>query len=184
MRSFLERLFAAGRESPSDESVGDTATVRRIVGELESLPPERARFVAAFAFLLGRVANADLEISADETAAMERLIREVGELPEDQAVLATQIAKSQNRLFGGTESFQVARELRSISSADQRRHVLECLFAVSAADDEVDADEERQIRQVADELGLSHRDFVEARSTVHDQRTVIRRLRRKRSLED
>jgi len=32
---------------------GDTASVRKIAAQLASLPPARARFVAAFAYLLG-----------------------------------------------------------------------------------------------------------------------------------
>ena len=48
--------------SPAAEPAGDTETVRAIVRELEALPPERARYVAAFAFILARVAHADLEI--------------------------------------------------------------------------------------------------------------------------
>lgn len=178
MRSLLERIGLGGGSETATET-GDTATVRRIVGELDALPPERARFVAAFAFLLGRVANADLDISDEETGVMEQLVREVGELPPEQAVLAVQIAKSQNRLFGSTEGFQVARELKEVSTPEERLHVLECLFAVSAADEEVDSEEERRIRQIADELALSHRQYVEARQTVHEYRTVIRRLRRR-----
>ena len=42
---------------------GDTETVRKIVTALESMDPDRARFVAAFAFILCRVARADLHIS-------------------------------------------------------------------------------------------------------------------------
>ena len=52
-----------GRES------GDTDTVRRIVAELEAIEPKRARYLAAFAYILGRVAHADLDISAEETYA-------------------------------------------------------------------------------------------------------------------
>ena len=41
----------------------DTATVRRIVAQLEALPPEKSRFLAGFAYVLSRAAHADLEIS-------------------------------------------------------------------------------------------------------------------------
>ena len=34
-------------------AVGETESVRRIAARLEALPPARARFVAAFAYLLG-----------------------------------------------------------------------------------------------------------------------------------
>ena len=142
------------------------------------MPPEKARFVAAFAYLLGRVAHADLDISAEETAEMEDIVRRFGDLPEEQAVLVVEIAKSQNRLFGGTENFQVAREFKQLASAEQRRELLHCLFAVSAADDEISGDEEIQLRQIAEELDFSHREYIEVRSSYNDKRSVIQRLRR------
>ena len=46
---------------PSDQ--GDTETVVRIVRELDKLEPQRARFLAAFAYVLSRVAGADDRIS-------------------------------------------------------------------------------------------------------------------------
>jgi len=148
--------------------------VRKIVGELEAMPPERARFVAAFAYILGRVAHADHRFSADETAAMERIVRGFGDRPEEQAVLVVQIAKSQNRLFGGTENFLVTREFREISSPEERRHLLDCMFAVSAADESISSVEESQIRQIASELGFNHREFVQARLAWSERREVMR----------
>ena len=153
---------------------GDTDTVRKIVGELEAMPPERARFVAAFAYILGRVAHADHHFSDEETGAMEGIVRRFGDLPEEQAVLVVQIAKSQNRLFGGTENFLVTREFREISSPAERRQLLECMFAVSAADESISTVEESQIRQIASELGFTHRQFVQARLAWSDRREVMR----------
>ncbi len=171
------------RGSESDPSVadgaGDSDTVRKIVGELEAMPPERARYVAAFAYILGRVAHADRYFSGEETGAMEDIVRRFGDLPEELSVLVVQIAKSQNRLFGGTENFLVTREFREISSPDERRHLLDCMFAVSAADDSISTAEESQIRQIASELGFTHREFVQARLAYSDRREVLRPFREK-----
>ena len=163
--------------APVADAQGDTETVRKIVGQLEALPRERARFIAAFAYILGRVANADRHVSADETAAMEEIVRRFGALPEEQAVLVVQIAKSQNQLFGGTENFLVTREFREISSPGERRQLLDCMFAVSAADDSISSVEESQIRQIASELGFNHREYVQARLAYSDQREVLRPFR-------
>ena len=59
--------FRRHLRQPSDSS-NETDTVRKIVHQLDQLPPERARYVAAFAYLLSRVARADMNISAEETA--------------------------------------------------------------------------------------------------------------------
>jgi uncharacterized tellurite resistance protein B-like protein len=158
-------------------AAASTETVRKIVGELEALPADRARYVAAFAYLLSRVAHADLEISAEETREMERLLTEVGRLPEEQAILVVQIAKSQKRLFGGTEDYLVTREFKAIATPEERRQVLDCLLAVSAADDSISSAEETQVRQISSELGFTHADYVEALSAWNDKREVLRGLR-------
>jgi len=176
MKSLLDLLRPRAREPAGRGSGGDTAAVRRIVRELEEMEPERARFLAAFAYLLGRVAHADLEIGDQETRTMEEIVRDFGELPEEQAVLVVEIAKSQNRLFGATQSFQVAREFAGVATVEERRELLHCLFAVSAADDSISGEEEGQIRQIADELGFSHREYVEVRAGYNDKRSVIQRL--------
>lgn len=174
MKSLLERL---GLIDTSPESTdGETATVRKIVAELEAMDGATARYIAAFAYILGRVAHADLEVSTEETGKMEEIVRGLGHLPEEQAVLVVQIAKSQNRLFGGTENYLVTREFLEISTPEQRHELLECLFAVSAADASISGVEEAQIRQIASELGFSHRDFVNARSAYAEHREVLKPL--------
>ncbi|MEE9562500.1 MAG: TerB family tellurite resistance protein [Thermoanaerobaculia bacterium] len=170
-------LFGLGAKAETDREQG-TETVRKIVAELAALEPEKARYIAAFAYIMGRVAHADRQISSEETRAMEEIVRKLAHLPEAQAVLVVEIAKSQNRLFGGTENFLVTREFTDISTPDQRQELLDCLFAVSAADESISSVEEAQIRQIASELGFSHREYVEARSVYSRHREVLKPLRK------
>jgi uncharacterized tellurite resistance protein B-like protein len=162
-----------GLEPAPDSGAEDADAVRRIARELEALPPERARFLAAFAFLLGRVAHADLDTSEAETGRMQAIVRELGGLPEAQAALVVEIAKSQNRLFGATEGFLVTRQLREGATPDELRHLLDCLCAVAAADGAIHGAEERQIRQIASELGLDHADYVAALRAWAEHRTLL-----------
>ncbi len=171
--SFLKFLGLQPHDTPS----GDTDTVRRIVGELEQMDPGRARYLAAFAYVLSRVANADLQISDRETRMMEEIIQRVGQLPEEQAVLVVQIAKAQNRLVGGTEDFLVTREFRQIATPEQCRQLIDCLFAVSASDDSISSAEETQIWQVASELGMARDEFAAVRLRYRDKREVLRSFR-------
>ena len=146
---------------PSDH--GDTETVVRIVKELDKLEPERARFLAAFAYVLSRVAGADNRVSEAETAAMVNLVEKKGRLQRAQAVLVVEIAKNQNKLFGSTEDFLVTREFRSIATDEERRDLLHCLFVISAVEAGVSPEESAQMRQIASELGFSHEDFIRTR---------------------
>jgi hypothetical protein len=87
-------------EPPPEAAVGETATVRRIVARLEALPPDEARYLAGFTYVMSRAAQADLHISDEETQVMERAVIELGGLDEAQAVLVVQMAKLQARVLG------------------------------------------------------------------------------------
>ncbi|HEX9730574.1 MAG TPA: TerB family tellurite resistance protein [Thermoanaerobaculia bacterium] len=154
-----------------------TAAVRTIAESLPEMEAQRARFLAAFAFLLGRAAHADLDVSDTELVKMAEIVERYGDLPADQARLVVEIVRREHELRGATQSYQVAREFRRIASREQREELLHCVFAVSAADDSISGAEEKQARQMAEELGFSHREYVEIRSRYHHKRSVIQRLR-------
>lgn len=161
-------------KQPAPGTSGDTETVRKITEALDALEPDRARYLAAFAYVLSRIARADLKITTEETRAMERLVMEHGGLPEEQAILVVQIAKHQNLLFGGTENFLVTREFNKISTQEQKLALLDCLYSVAAAADMITVAEDEEIRAVSRELGLSHQDFIAIRSRYRDHLAVLR----------
>ena len=171
--SYLGFGGTPGRE-PS--VVGDTETVRTITRALDRLEPERARFIAAFAYILSRVARADLSVSEEETREMERTVAERSGLPEEQAIIVVQMAKSQNLLFGGTENFLVTREFKRLATREQKLALLDCLFAVGAVDVSISAVEDNEIRRISNELDLEHADFVAVRLRYRDSLESIRRL--------
>jgi uncharacterized tellurite resistance protein B-like protein len=162
-------------EVERSKSSPETETVRKIVHALEGMDTEQARYVAAFAYLLSRVARADMNISDKETHEMERLVQVEGGLSEEQAILVVQMAKTQNRLFGGTEDFLVTREFNKIATHEQKLAVLTCLYAVSAADQSISTIEDNEISQTAKELFLSHKDLVAARSKYRRYLAVLKK---------
>ena len=161
-------------ESPAATASSDADSIRRIIRSLDQMEPERALRVAAFAYVLARVARADMHVSEDETAAMERLVMKEASLPEDQAVLVVEIARHQNTLFGGTENFLVTRELRQSATHEEKLSLLRCLFAVSAADDSISSAEEGIIAQIASELGIDRREMAHVRSEWREKRAVFK----------
>ena len=172
--SILEFLGFKPLENAAS-SVADTKTVRDIVEQLDHMEPERAKYVAAFAYILSRVARADLHVSHEETRAMERIVMEHGELSEEQALIVVQMAKSQNLLFGGTENFLVTRQMSRSATRDQKLALLDCLFAVSAADDSISTAEGSVMRQIATELLLEHADFIRVRSRYREHLAVLKK---------
>ena len=175
--SILKFLGLERPDSQLEDAGTDTETVQRILAELDSLEPDRARYLAAFSYVLGRIAHADQHINDKELDLMTHMVQELGHLSKTQALLVVQISKNQTELFGATEDFLVTRQFREIATDVQWRELLDCVFAISAADDSISAVEENRIRQIASELGIAHDVYVSARAAYTEKRDVIRSFR-------
>jgi uncharacterized tellurite resistance protein B-like protein len=169
-------LGEAGQAAGGEKKHGaaETETVRKIVQALDQLDPKQARFIAAFAYLLGRVAHADQRITEEETQAMEGIVRERAGLPEEQAILTVHMAKAQNLLFGATENFLVTREFGKIASREEKIELLHDLYAVCSADRTISVVEDNEIRKISRELRLEHPDFIAVRLAYRDQLAVLK----------
>ena len=146
-----------------DAAAQDEGPLRETLRALDHLEPERARYLAAFAYLLGRVAHADRDVSDEEIRAMERLVQEHGGLTSEQSMLVVQLARKNNLLFGGTEDFLVAREFSTLATYDQKLALVRCLFAVAAVDASISTSEEGELHRVANELKIDRPDLVALR---------------------
>lgn len=186
--TFLRRLFggddAPQPATPSAASAAalpspaaDTATVRKIVAQLEALPPDRARLLAGAAYVVSRAANADLTITPEETILMERTLVERNGVSEAEAVIVVEIARQQAHLFGSTEDFLVTRELKRVATPEQRLAVLRACFLVAAVDDDITAPESAELNQIATELEIEPADFDAIRSQHREQLSVVRAAR-------
>jgi uncharacterized tellurite resistance protein B-like protein len=162
-------------QGTDSKSSAETETVRKITQALDLLEPRQARFIAAFAYLLSRVARADLEISPEETRMMERIVMERGGLPEEQAIIVVQIAKTQSTLFGETENYLVSREFNAMASHEEKLALIDCMFAVAAANQSISTIEDNEISQVADELRVEHKEFISVRSAYRDYLAVLKK---------
>jgi len=139
------------------------APLRAVVEALDRLEPDRARHLARFAYLLGRVAHADSHVSAEETRAMEALVMEEGGLEADVAVLVVGLAKSSNLLFGGTADYLVAQEFAEAASYDEKLSLARCLFAVASTDASISMAEETEIHRIMNQLRVQPQDLTALR---------------------
>jgi uncharacterized tellurite resistance protein B-like protein len=149
--------------APTQLAAPDHAPLRDLVETLEHLEPERARHLARFAYLLGRVAHADQHVSPEETRAMEVLVVEEGALTADQAVMVVGLAKSSNLMFGGTADFLVAQEFAENAGYDQKLALARCLFRVAATDASISVAEESEIHRIASHLKIQPHDLTALR---------------------
>jgi tellurite resistance protein len=163
---------------PASDGTGDTETVRRIVAKLEAMPPEKARFLAATAYTLARAANADLDISDEETAAIERELQGHESIDEATAVLVTEMAKLQAKTVGATEDFVVTREFKALADEAQRIVVLRACFAVMAANGSISAEETATVNEIAAELDIDQATLNAIRTDYHEQLSSVQQIRR------
>ena len=158
-------------------SEAETATARQIVARLDAMPSAEARYLACFAYVMSRAAQADLSISAEESALMERFAVEYGGLDEAQAVLVVGMTKLQASIEGATEDYVVTREFREISTMEQRIQLLRCCFAVEAADGTINAEEASVVNEIARELDIERADLNAVRDEFHEQLSSVQAIR-------
>lgn len=141
----------------------EPSALRGLLDALDRLEPDRALYLARFAYLLGRVAHADQHVSAEETRVMEQLIEREGDIATEQAMLVIGLAKTSSLLFRGTEDFIVARDFAATATREQKLALVRCLFAVSAVEGNISMAEEREIQRIAGELRVEHSDVIALR---------------------
>ena len=173
MASLLRFIGVTDNRAPEDEA-GDV--LRPIAQKLEELAPERARFFAGFAYLLARIAGADLKVREAERGAMEQALQDSAGVDADEAALAVEIASTAMEDLGGSYNFLVAREFGDNSSTEERLALLRCLYTVAAADGLITGDESAEISSIGEEIGLARGDVVALRGEFKDKLAEFRKL--------
>jgi len=148
---------AAGRDA-------EPASLVEIERSLDALPPEEARLAAAFAYLLARIAGADLRTDASELTSMAERLASFGGVGSEQAKLLADTAVEAARLHGSTDHHLVARAFRDMTNDEERQRLLRCLYAVAAADQTITTAEDNEIFEVATAIGVRRMDVVAIRS--------------------
>ena len=160
--SLIRKLVSRRDESGAAESV----SVRRIVDQLADLDEATAHFLASFAFILARVAAADLDVDSEEESAIEGILRDLDVVDESHVRLVAEIARAQARDEGGTENYLATREFRERSNREQRIRLLQSLLRVAQADGHVSAIETEEIVRIADELDFAPDEIKALRSDL------------------
>jgi uncharacterized tellurite resistance protein B-like protein len=153
---------------------GDPEVLDSVSRALDALEDGRARYVAAFAYLMGRVARADSRITGRELDLMTRLVGEEADLTPSESEVVITLALGEVKRFGGTHNYLVTRAFAAQSTHGQRLGLIRCLFALAAADESVGTLEDNEIRGISRELGIEHADFVRARLEVRQHLAVLK----------
>jgi len=149
--------------------------LQEIEEALASLGPERARYLACFAYILMRPARADHQVTDAEAARMRHIVAERTSVTDPQAETIVRVARDAARQSGGTEDYLITREFERLASRDEKLQLLDALFAVSAADESILTVEDNEVRRVASELKLEHGDYIATRQRHLAHLEVFRR---------
>jgi uncharacterized tellurite resistance protein B-like protein len=167
-------LDASGQ--PVADAQAEAEVIRRISAQLDAMPEDRARYLAGFAYILSRAALADMSVSESETAEMERTVVEVGAIPEAEAVLVVEMAKTQSRLYGATEDYIITRDWSSRATTEQKLDLLRACYVV-AETGLISAEENATLQQIANEFGLDSDEVKSVRAEFYERLSVVQALR-------
>lgn len=168
LMSILKWLGLTSEPEPADNQL------REIEVALEAQGPERARYLACFAYILTRAAKADHHVSDAEAELMERIVAERAGVDAEQAALIVRIARQAGH-SRGTDDYLIAREFERLASREEKLKLLDCLFAIAAVDASIKTVEDNEVRRVASELKLEHADYIEVRSRHLGSLNVLRK---------
>lgn len=158
----------------------EPASLRELSDRVATLPAEEARFVAAFAYLLARVAGADLRTDGDERATIATRLETATAIGAERARMLADAAIAAAGHHGASDDHLVARAYRAISTDEERRQLVRCLYAVAAADARITNLEDNEIFEIATEIGLSRQEVVGIRAEFRDLLGVLKALPRER----
>ncbi|MFP6639082.1 MAG: TerB family tellurite resistance protein, partial [Myxococcota bacterium] len=168
----LLRFLGKGEPARPQDAAGEALT--GIASELDELEPDRARFFAAFAYLLARIAGADLRVQDDEVAAMEQALQDIAGISAPESRLSLKIARTAMEDLGASHNYLVAREFGQSSGPEERLALLRCLYTVAAADGVITGDEAAEIFSIAEEIGLARSEVIALRSEFKDKLAEFR----------
>ena len=144
--------------------------------QLDGAAPEEARLVAAFAYLLARVASADLRTDAVEQQEMKRRLEEIAGVEGERAELLATSAVRAAGSHSASDDYLVARAFRDMADHGEKLRLLRCLYAVAAADEHISGQEDNEIFEIASQLGLAHSDVIALRSEFRAHLGSLKKL--------
>lgn len=172
--SLLELLGISRTRAVQEPRTPLAAAIHRELGELT---PEKVERIAVYAGLLVRVAHADVDVSDAERAKLVEIVAERTGVSVPEATVIGALVIRQATELEGIEYALLTRTFNELAGVEEKERLIDCLYALATADDEVSVAEDDEIRAVARALLLSHEQFIRIRQKYKDKLEVIRSVR-------
>ena len=124
------------------------------------------RLQVATGALLIEMMRTDVECTEGERAVVVAALRNKFELTPEETHDLVELAEAE--ADDAIDHYQFTALIKTGFSPEQKRRVVEYLWAVAYADENVDKHEEYLVRKIANLIGVSHKEFIEAKLRVRD----------------
>lgn len=122
----------------------------------------------ATAALMIEMMNQDDHIQQEELDTVKRALKSRFDLNDEETealfILATDTARH------SVDYYQFTSLIKDNYSQEQKIQVVEYLWGIAYADGELDTYEEHMVRRIAELLYVPHKDFIQAKHRVLDER--------------
>ena len=172
-RQALKRKAGQGTREDQIEDFIKNTIYFQLTSELQqqgrtlSIPETEARKICLAAGLMAHVAWVDNEVCHREREAMSRGLRQLWNVPEDEAGLIVEMSRA--RIMHGLDLVRLTTGFCRYTTIEERKAFLRCLFAIVNAAEDTSHAEIEAIRHLAKALELPHQEFIEAKLTIPRQ---------------
>ena len=165
-KSFLKEI----KSQVESLGTGSPQFTSRLHQKVSDLLPEHSEEeqlkVACLSGLMARIAYNDLVIDDREKEVILNSLKNWTQIKDKEALAVAELCLSEVKDLAGIENHLYCLPLRESLSETERYNIVVSLFAVAAADGNVENSESEEIRNIAHGLLLEHKHFISARTTV------------------
>lgn len=162
------------RGSGTSEVEGAAELEQEVSAHMTEADAQSIHVVTAIAGLLGAVAYADRDYSADEERLVRKELGRVQGLPPAGVDAVCAVLRRHVLEISTLQVPRYCRILRELADHELRVEVLRSLVDLAAADDSIKTSETNLLRQVTTALGLEQDDYNTAQARHRDQLDVLR----------
>lgn len=152
--------------SKKDEKKNICSLRQKIITHFPNLEENRQILLASISGLCARVAYVDFEVCPKEIKAIEAALVKWMDLSSEEATFIAELAINEVKELAGLDTRNYCTALNDLLDNNQKLHILETLFQISAADGNVEQHESEEIRIISKGLLLEQKHFIAARATV------------------
>ena len=127
---------------------------------------DQHRLQVATGALLIEMMRTDVEATEGERAVVAAALQSKFDLTPEETHDLVELAEAE--ADDAIDHYQFTSLIKTGFSPEQKRKVVEYLWAVAYADENADKHEEYLVRKIANLIGVSHKEFIEAKLRVRD----------------